>query len=100
MAVLIVSTFALIPLAAWLGRRGPRLASALALWPAAVATYLLSTVPTVDAGTPIDSAIRWIPSLGIDLTVRLDGLSTLFALLITAIGACIVVYGAHYFAGH
>src|SRR5690606_12876042 len=100
MAVLILVTLALMPVAAWLGRQGSRVASLLALWPAAAAAYLLTTLPDVTAGRPVPSVVSWVPSLGLDLSFRLDGLSVLFALLITVIGAGIVVYGAHYFDGH
>lgn len=39
---------------------------------------------------------EWIPSLGIDFTVYLDGLSLLFALLITGIGSLVVLYSIDY----
>src|SRR5690606_7689557 len=100
MAVLILVTLALMPVAAWLGRKGARVASLLAAWPAAAAIYLLTTLPPVTAGTPLPSSLEWAPSLGLGLSFRLDGLSVLFALLITVIGAGIVVYGAHYFGAH
>ena len=40
--------------------------------------------------------IPWLPSLGVDLVLRLDGLSWLFALLIIGIGALIVLYARYY----
>lgn len=40
--------------------------------------------------------IPWIPSLGIDFTVYLDGLGMLFALLITGIGSLVVLYSIYY----
>ena len=43
---------------------------------------------------------RWIPALGINLTFYLDGLSLLFAIIITGVGTLIVIYGSGYLAGH
>jgi len=40
--------------------------------------------------------VHWIPSLGISLAFRLDGLSLLFALLITGIGTAIFLYASAY----
>jgi multicomponent Na+:H+ antiporter subunit A len=42
----------------------------------------------------------WIPSLQINLSFWLDGLSLMFALLITGIGALVMLYAARYLAGH
>jgi multicomponent Na+:H+ antiporter subunit A len=49
---------------------------------------------------PIVIPITWIPSLGIDLTVWVDGLTVQFLLLITGIGTAVFAYGAAYMAGH
>ena len=48
---------------------------------------------------PIDFAVPWIPSLGIELAFRIDGLALLFLLLITGIGSMVFVYAAGYMAG-
>jgi len=42
----------------------------------------------------------WVPSLDIDLALRVDGLSAQFLLLITGIGTLVFIYGAGYLAGH
>lgn len=39
---------------------------------------------------------EWIPSLGVDLNLKLDGLSLLFSLLITGIGTLIYFYASYY----
>ena len=41
----------------------------------------------------------WVPSLGINPALHIDGLSVLFLLLITGIGALVFVYSAGYHAG-
>jgi multicomponent Na+:H+ antiporter subunit A len=40
----------------------------------------------------------WLPALGVSLSFRLDGLALLFALLVTGIGALVVVYAWSYLA--
>ncbi|WP_026689163.1 Na+/H+ antiporter subunit A [Alteribacter aurantiacus] len=47
---------------------------------------------------PIMETVPWVPSLGINFTIYLDGLSLLFALLITGIGALVVLYSIFYIA--
>lgn len=57
--------------------------------------YFLTLLPkTIDL--PITKTMHWIPKLGIDFSVRLDGLSMLFALLITGIGALVTFYSIFY----
>ena len=43
---------------------------------------------------------EWIPSLGINLNLKVDGLSLLFALLITGIGSLIYFYASYYIKNH
>ncbi len=40
----------------------------------------------------------WVPSLGLELAFRLDGLSVLFNLLILGIGLLILLYAHYYLA--
>jgi len=42
----------------------------------------------------------WVPSLNLNLTFYLDGLSLFFALLITVFGALILLYSTGYMKGH
>ncbi len=84
---------------------GSRFASAVALLPLTLFAVLLSAAPDVLAGSDIATGVivesyRWLPSLGVDLTFRLDGLSLLFALLITGIGSGVFLYAATYLADH
>ncbi|NNL18836.1 MAG: putative monovalent cation/H+ antiporter subunit A [Boseongicola sp.] len=43
---------------------------------------------------------EWVPSLGISLSFLIDGLSLTFALLISGIGALVMLYSTKYLAGH
>lgn len=46
--------------------------------------------------TPIIHSMSWLPSLGINMTLYLDGLSLLFSLLISGIGLLVVLYSIFY----
>ncbi|MFD1850207.1 Na+/H+ antiporter subunit A [Oceanobacillus bengalensis] len=46
--------------------------------------------------SPIRETIQWIPSLGMNFDFYLDGLSLLFVLLISGIGALVVLYSIYY----
>jgi len=54
--------------------------------------------PQVSAGGVLRTEVEWLPSLGLTLLVRLDGLSWIFALLVLAIGFLVVVYARYYMA--
>ena len=62
--------------------------------------FFISNLPLIKNGNTWISYHSWIPSFGIDLSFRLDGLSMLFALMITGIGALVFTYTAYYLKGH
>ena len=85
--------------AAWpLGRLLHRRAAAwvLALLPASLFAAFLRFAPTIEAGRTITERRAWVPSLGVELTLRLDGFALLFCLLITGIGTLVVIYAGGY----
>ncbi|MBY6035400.1 Na+/H+ antiporter subunit A [Fictibacillus nanhaiensis] len=53
-------------------------------------------LPVLAEGKIVQSVADWIPSLDIQLSFYLDGLSMLFSLLITGIGALVVLYSIFY----
>ncbi len=57
---------------------------------------LISLAPTTFGGTVPTYFASWLPNLGLEFSLRLDGLSLLFASLILGIGLLIVIY-AHYY---
>lgn len=77
-----------------------RFAVLAGLLPASLFVYFLTFIPAVSAGQTIRTSISWVPSMGLNLDFYLDGLSLLFALLITGIGSLIFVYAAPYLKGH
>jgi multicomponent Na+:H+ antiporter subunit A len=56
----------------------------------------VSLAPAIEAGHTIVDRVAWAPSLGVDFTLRVDGFSLLFALLITGIGTLVIAYAGAY----
>ena len=63
---------------------------------AAGLSVALSLAPAVFGGATLLVGTEWLPSIGFNLTLRLDGLGMLFALLILGIGLLVILY-AHYY---
>ena len=57
---------------------------------------LLTNMPAVLAGEVVTARIDWMPTLGLNFTLMLDGLGFFFAFLILGIGLLIIAYGRHY----
>ena len=61
------------------------------------ATALLATqVPAVFAGEVVEAGWAWLPLPGADFGFRADGLALVFALLVTTIGALVILYARYY----
>ncbi|AZI38161.1 monovalent cation/H+ antiporter subunit A [Caenibius tardaugens NBRC 16725] len=54
--------------------------------------------PVLAAGDTMRSELQWLPAFDLDLLLRLDGLSWVFALLVVAIGFLVVLYARYYMA--
>ncbi|WP_437727600.1 putative monovalent cation/H+ antiporter subunit A [Sorangium sp. So ce861] len=81
-----------------LGRPAGWLFAALPLVPL---VFAMQFVPGLFAeGEVHHASLPWIPSLGVELAVRLDGLSLAFLGLICGIGALIFVYASEYLRSH
>ncbi|MEQ3652179.1 MAG: monovalent cation/H+ antiporter subunit A [Glaciecola sp.] len=76
------------------GRRINTLCTMVA--PAIGLIYILSLLPSVLAGNTVTEHLAWIPSVGLTLSMRLDGLALMFALLILGIGLLIILYARYY----
>ncbi|OZU89311.1 Na+/H+ antiporter subunit A [Virgibacillus indicus] len=66
------------------------------LVPAALFIALIRYIPSIADGETYSHTINWIPSYGINFTTYLDGLSMIFALLITGIGSLVILYSIYY----
>jgi len=56
----------------------------------------LVAYPQVMDGGVIRYVIPWIPSLGLSVTLRMDGFAWMFSVLITGIGLLVVLYARYY----
>jgi len=67
-----------------------------AIAPAIALGIVLSISPQLLEGEVFAYAVDWVPAAGLELSVRLDGLSFLFLLLILGIGLLIILYARYY----
>ena len=100
MLLAVLSVFAVAALAPLVVRLLGRYAGwALGLLPLSLFAYFVRQLPAVSHDGPIREAHAWLPALDAPASFYLDGLSLLFALLVTGIGTLIVVYAGGYMAG-
>jgi multicomponent K+:H+ antiporter subunit A len=57
---------------------------------------LLMQAPAVMGGAAVQSFASWVPEIGLNVGLRLDGLSLMFTLLITGMGLLIIMYADSY----
>ncbi|WP_428030683.1 monovalent cation/H+ antiporter subunit A [Ancylobacter sp.] len=69
------------------------LAGGIAVAAGAITIWLYASVAD---GAPVQFWLSWLPMLGLDFTLRLDGLAWLFAMMIFGIGALVVLYARYY----
>lgn len=55
-----------------------------------------SLYPQIAAGGVIRADLPWAPALGLQFTLRMDGYAWLFALIISGMGALVVLYARYY----
>ncbi|WP_435202312.1 Na+/H+ antiporter subunit A [Janibacter sp. GS2] len=69
----------------------------LALVPGAAFLWLLAQTSLIARGDVITESIQWVPTLGMDFTLRLGALQWLLGLLVTGVGALALLYCTWYF---
>jgi len=69
-----------------------------ALGPLIALGLLIVSAPSIFNGHIFYSQFSWLPSLGLNLSLRLDGLSLMFGLLIVGIGLLVILYARYYLA--
>ncbi|WP_424936769.1 MULTISPECIES: Na+/H+ antiporter subunit A [Bacteria] len=83
---------------------GERAFVAAALVPAAAFAHAVLMTPRVmdaeagDASIPVES-VPWIPQLGLSLSMRMDVLGWVMTLIVTGVGALVLLYCRWYFRG-
>ena len=98
--VVILSPFLAVPLVGWAGGQRIVRSTLPALIAGLLALYFISIFIIVGSSGPFSVAAEWAPALNLSLSFRFDGLSALFATLITVVGTVIVVYATTYFEHH
>ncbi len=77
-----------------------RFSLAASILPLSLFIYFCSFLGPISSGEIVSQFHPWVPSFGLNLSFTLDGLSLLFALLITGIGFLVFVYAATYLKEH
>lgn len=72
----------------------------LALLPCGLLVYFLSLLFRVSPDEARTVSFPWVPALQLEFSFRIDGLSLLFAVLISGMGAFVLVYAGRYLCGH
>ena len=67
---------------------------------AALFAWFAAHLPPVMAGETVIYSFAWVPSLSINLSFLIDGLSLTFSLLISGIGTLVMLYSNIYLKGH
>lgn len=97
MLFIVLSGFILALAAPGLVRLGRgRTAWLIAVLPLGLLLYFFSFVNQVASGESLLFSYTWVPSLGVNLSFQLDGLSLIFSLLITGIGVLVFIYSGGY----
>jgi multicomponent Na+:H+ antiporter subunit A len=79
---------------------GHRAALVLALVPAVLFLHFAGSAAEIAAGGVVSGGYDWVPSFDVRFSFLIDGLSLTFLLLISGIGALIVLYAGGYLRGH
>ncbi|MCS3844928.1 Na+/H+ antiporter subunit A [Microbacterium sp. AK031] len=95
LAVFLLGALLLPALVRWLGARAFAIG---ALIPAAAFVHALVLTPQVLAGDPTPfETVEWIPQLGLSLSMRMDVLGWVMTLIVTGVGALVLLYCRWYF---
>ncbi|GAA4772855.1 Na+/H+ antiporter subunit A [Microbacterium gilvum] len=96
LALFAVGALLLPVLARWLGAR---VFWVSALFPIAALVHALAVSPDVVDGVIPFETYTWIDPLGIELSMRMDTLSWVMTLVVTGVGALVMLYCRVYFRG-
>ncbi|HET8927324.1 MAG TPA: Na+/H+ antiporter subunit A [Microbacterium sp.] len=97
--LMLLAAFAGVPLVLpWLIHRiGTRALYVAAALPAIAFVHALWLTPAVLSGATPFETFTWIPALGIELSMRMDTLGWLLTLIVTGVGALVMLYCRWYF---
>lgn len=95
LAVFLIGALILPVLVRWLGAQAFAIA---ALIPAAAFVHALMMTPQVLAADPSPfETVSWIPQLGLNLSMHMDVLGWVLTLIVTGVGALVLLYCRWYF---
>ncbi len=77
-------------------RIGSRAFGVLALAPVAAAVWALTQMSAAGSEEPYRERLAWVGGLGMDLVFRMDTLSWVMTLVVSLVGALVLLYCAHY----
>lgn len=99
--LVLLAAFALVPLVLpWLvARIGPRAFFVAAALPIIAFGHAVAHAPAVLSGQVPTESYSWIPQLGLSLSMRMDTLGWVMALIVTGVGALVMIYCRWYFDG-
>jgi multicomponent K+:H+ antiporter subunit A len=93
----ILTPFLGAALIAWFRHRGRlRFATSAGVTTLVALVCLAPVLPGAFGGETLVWRLPWVPSLGLDLALRLDGLGLLFGLMILGIGLLVILYARYY----
>ncbi|HUE72389.1 MAG TPA: putative monovalent cation/H+ antiporter subunit A [Pirellulaceae bacterium] len=96
----VLAGFVAAAVAPWLVRIARGAAGwVLAAVPLGLLAYLAGQLGSI-APHGLSVSYPWVPSLGVRFSFHLDGLSLTMAVLITGVGALVLIYAGGYLAGH
>ncbi|MFS0911117.1 Na+/H+ antiporter subunit A [Microbacterium sp. 179-I 3D2 NHS] len=94
LAVFLLGSLLMPVLVRWLGSQAFIIA---ALIPAAAFVHALVRTPQVIDGPAPFAAVPWIPQLGLELSMHMDVLGWVMTLIVTGVGALVLLYCRWYF---
>ncbi len=68
-----------------------------AIPPALVTLWQMAQMPAVSQGIFPAESYAWAPQIGLEISLRLDGLALFFGLIVTGVGAAVALYTGYYF---
>ena len=68
--------------------------------PGVLSVYLLTLIPLIMKADRLTFTFSWVPSLGVEFSLLVDGLSLVFGLIITIIGTLVILYAGSYLVDH
>jgi multicomponent Na+:H+ antiporter subunit A len=95
----VLSGFVLAIFAPWINKMARGAAGWLiAILPLALFFYFANFIGLVAERDALITTYAWVPTIDVNLSFNIDGLSLVFALIITGVGALVIIYAGGYLA--